>query len=69
LLHHYALGVPTGGTLKNRGVPSPATIDSTGSVLQFDRLIHNMVIENKHGHDLDYSFYNLMGHHMRVQRR
>jgi hypothetical protein len=31
-------------------------------------IMHNMIIENEHGHDLDYGFYNLMGRPVRVQR-
>jgi hypothetical protein len=31
-------------------------------------IMHNMIIENEHGHDLDYGFYDLMGRPVRVQR-
>jgi hypothetical protein len=31
--------------------------------------MHNMIIENKHGQDLDYSFYDLIGQPVCVQRR
>src|SRR4051794_9520565 len=32
-------------------------------------IMHNMIIENERGQDLDYSHYELMGHPMRVRRR
>ena len=31
--------------------------------------MHNMIIENEHGQDLDYTHYELMGHPVRVRRR
>ena len=32
-------------------------------------IMHNMIIKNEHGQDLDYSQYELMGHPVRVRRR
>lgn len=32
-------------------------------------IMHNMIIENERGQDLDYSHYELMGHPVRVRRR
>jgi hypothetical protein len=32
-------------------------------------VMHNMIIGNERSQDLDYSFYDLMGHPMRVQKR
>jgi hypothetical protein len=31
--------------------------------------MNNMIIENEHGQDLDYSFYDLIGQPVRMQRR
>ena len=32
-------------------------------------IIHNMIIKNERGQDLDYSQYELLGHPVRVRRR
>lgn len=32
-------------------------------------IMHNMIIKNERGQDLDYSHYELMGHPVRVRRR
>ena len=32
-------------------------------------IMHNMIIENERGQDLDYSQYELLGHPVRVRRR
>ena len=32
-------------------------------------IMHNMIIENERGQDLDYSQYELLGHSVRVWRR
>ena len=32
-------------------------------------IMHNMIIENERGQDLDYTHYELMGHPVRVRRR
>jgi hypothetical protein len=32
-------------------------------------IMHNMIIKNEHGQELDYSFYELMGKPVRVERR
>ena len=32
-------------------------------------IMHNIIIENERGQDLDYSHYELMGHPVRVRRR
>ena len=32
-------------------------------------VMHNMIIENEHGQDVDYSQYELLGHPVRVRRR
>ena len=31
--------------------------------------MHNMIIENEHGQDIDYSQYELLGYPVRVRRR
>jgi hypothetical protein len=32
-------------------------------------IMHNMIIKYEHGQELDYSFYELMGKPVRVERR
>ena len=32
-------------------------------------IMHNMIIENEHGQNLDYSQYEVLGHLVRVRRR
>ena len=32
-------------------------------------IMHNMIIKNEHGQDVDYSQYELLGHPVRVRRR
>ena len=32
-------------------------------------IMHNMIIENEHGQDLDYTHYELMGHLVQVRRK
>ena len=32
-------------------------------------IMHNMIIENERGQDVDYSHYELLGHPVRVRRR